>query len=92
MYSLPKVAEILTVKELAWRSKLSEKAVRNAIRRGELRASKLCGRWRIRETDYESWVDAATYAPLRPAAVPGPPVSPPRGSLAALKRIEDEAA
>jgi excisionase family DNA binding protein len=92
VYSLPKVAEILTVNELAQRSKLGEKAVRNAIRRGELRASKLCGRWRIRESDYEAWVEAGTYVPLRRTAALGPPVSPRRGSLSALKRIEDEAA
>jgi excisionase family DNA binding protein len=86
------VAEILTVEEVAGRSKLGEKAVRNAIRRGELRASKLCGRWRIRERDYEAWFDSGrlVVAPIVPVEVPAAPAV--RGSLAALRRIEGETA
>lgn len=86
------MAEILTVEEVARRSKLGEKAVRNAIRRGELRASKLCGRWRIRETDYEDWFDSGRLVvlPVTVAAVPTAPAV--KGSLAALRRIDSETA
>lgn len=86
------MAEILTVEEVARRSKLGEKAVRNAIRRGELRASKLCGRWRIREKDYEAWFDSGRLV-VRPVAVVEVPAPPGlKGSLAALRRIEGETA
>lgn len=86
------MAEILTVEEVARRSKLGPKAVRNAIRRGELRASKLCGRWRVRERDYDDWFDSCriVVVPMTVVEVPTAPAT--RGSLEALRRIEGETA
>ena len=86
------MAEILTVEEVARRSKLGEKAVRGAIRRRELRASKLCGRWRIREADFEDWFEAGQVVVRPVAAVEPPPAPAVEGSLAALRRIEGETA
>ena len=83
---------LLTVAEVARRSKFGEKAVRNAIKRGELRAYKLCGQWRIRDDDYEEWVEGSKYVPASAAVAETVPVPPMRGSLAALRRIESEAA
>lgn len=85
-------SKLLTVEEVATRSGFGPKAVRKAIRRGELRAHNLCGRWRIREEDYDAWVDAATFVPSALVEVGDPPAPRTRGSLAALRRIEAEAA
>jgi excisionase family DNA binding protein len=94
VYSLPKMAEtdLLTVEEVAHRSKLGEKAVRRAIRRGELRASNLCGRWRIRERDCEDWFDSGRVAGPAGVVLNVPPAPPVTGSLAALRQIEGETA
>lgn len=89
----PLVAELLTVREVAERSKLGEKAVRKAIERGDLPASKLCGRWRILPADYDGWVTRARFVPRFPAAEASVPLPPPvQGSRAALRQIESEAA
>lgn len=83
---------LLTVEDVARLSGFGPKAVRKAIARGELRGRKLCGRWRIREEDYEAWVEAAAFVPSAAAEVKDTPTPPASGSLAALKRIEAEAA
>lgn len=65
------MSEILTVRELAERFKVSEKTVRRAIKAGRLRAAKLGGDaanggvWRIALADARAWFDAcaATEAP-----------------------------
>ena len=67
----------LTPRDAAERLLISERAVRNAISRGELRAVKVCRRVRIAEADYEAWVAAALIEPverveLPPRAAPGP--------------------
>jgi len=82
--------ELLTVDEVAERSRFSTKTVRRAIRRGELRASKPCGRWRIRPCDFEDWVERATYIVDEAAVAPQLAPVPPRGSGGALRRIERE--
>lgn len=46
----------LSVHAIAERLSVSEKAVRAAIRRGELAATKVCGRIRIAPEDFEAWV------------------------------------
>jgi Helix-turn-helix domain len=83
--------ELLTLVEVSERSKLSTKAVRGAIVRGELVARKLCGRWRIRERDFDAWVERGKFLPPVAASLPEPAI-PAQGSLAALRRIEAEAA
>lgn len=86
------MAEVLTVEEVSRRSKLGEKAVRGAIRRGDLRASKLCGRWRVRESDYDDWFERGRCAALTPVVDDVSAAPAATGSLAALRRIEGEAA
>ena len=54
---------------------LSRKAVYRAIERGELPASKLCSRLRIKPSDLDAWVDgnrlqAERARPALPARVP----------------------
>jgi excisionase family DNA binding protein len=47
---------LLTVADVADRVGLSSQAIRRAINRGELRASMLCHRVRIAESDVERWI------------------------------------
>jgi excisionase family DNA binding protein len=84
--------ELLTVEEVARHAKLSQKTVWREIGRGNLKAYKLSGRWRIRIADCEAWIDRAAYAPEQVDARSHAPATPSRGSLAALRRIEGEAA
>lgn len=49
---------LLSVAEVAEATGLSETAVYRAIAAGELRASKLRGRLRVRLADLEDWVEA----------------------------------
>ena len=83
---------MLTVKEVAQRSRFSEKTVRKAMARGELRASKLCGQWRILVEDFDEWIEGGTHVPRSVPLVPAAPVPPVQGSRAALRQIESEAA
>jgi len=82
---------LLTVRDVATRSKLSEKTVRRAIRRGELIAFKVRGRWRVRESDYEAWIERGRAVPVRAESITFEPLAPVRGSLSALRRIETAA-
>lgn len=86
----------LSPEQVAERTPMSRKAVYGAIRRGELRASKRCGRWMVLEHDLDAWVAAGVPEPAK-QLIP-PPVARPRrrggppaqGSLAALRSIERE--
>jgi excisionase family DNA binding protein len=60
----------MTPRDVAGRLVISERAVRNAIARGELCAVKVCRRVRIAEEDFEAWVAAAQVEPI---ARPEPP-------------------
>src|SRR4051794_38830803 len=60
---------VLTVKEVAQRVGLTQCAIYRAIQRGELPAYKPGGRLRIREADFEHWLES-TRVPA-PAAVTG---------------------
>lgn len=82
----------MTVEEVSRHAKLSPKTVCREIGRGNLRAYKLSGRWRIRVEDCEAWIDKAAYAPDRIDVSRHVPAAPSRGSLAALRQIEAEAA
>jgi excisionase family DNA binding protein len=55
---------LLSPEDVASQCGLSRKAVYRAIERGELRASRLCSRLRIRPADVEKWIEASkvTYA------------------------------
>ena len=51
-------AALLSPEDVATQCGLSRKAVYRAIERGELRASKLCSRLRIRPDDLDTWIEA----------------------------------
>ena len=61
---------LLSPEQVARRCGLSRKAVYRAIERGELPASKLCSRLRIRAEDVEEWIAANEVAPRAAASVP----------------------
>lgn len=52
---------LLSVDDVAELAGLHPEVVRRAIRRDELKASKLCSRFRIRPSDYEAWIDASRF-------------------------------
>lgn len=84
--------ELLSIHDVARLSRLSEKTVRRAIARAELRAHKLCNRVRVRREDYEAWIEQARYQSKVPSGtVPVVPGRTARGSLAVLRGIEVEA-
>ncbi len=60
---------LLTVDEVAGLVKLDPEVVRRCIRDGELRASKLRGKFRVRPSAVDEWVDAMA---VEPAAAPEP--------------------
>jgi excisionase family DNA binding protein len=68
-------ATLLSPEDVAAQCRLSRKAVYRAIERGELRASKLCSRLRIRPDDLDTWIEGnrlkkATPDALRPTHIP----------------------
>jgi excisionase family DNA binding protein len=77
----------LTPRDAAGRLLISERAVRNAIARGELRAVKVCRRVRIAVEDYEAWVAAGL---IEPASRPAPPrpSAPGRGLRGVLRELD----
>lgn len=84
--------ELLSVDDVAQIAKLSAKTVRRAIDRGELVAHKVCGRWRIRESDFEAWIERGRFVAARETSPKTPANCDARGSIAALRRIGREAA
>jgi excisionase family DNA binding protein len=54
---------LMSVAEVADTTGLSESAVYRAIAVGELRASKLRGRLRVRLADLESWIESNLVSP-----------------------------
>ena len=60
---------LLSPEDVAQHCGLSRRAVYRAIERGELPASRLCSRLRIRSEDMEAWISANR---LEPAASPEP--------------------
>ncbi len=75
---------LATVAEVAEHVGLSERAIRRAIERGELPASKLCGRVRIRPEDAEAWIEQNRVQPRIPPAVPRRLTAPATNGLRAL--------
>ena len=87
---------LLTPREVAEQTGLSYHAVLRAIHRGELPASRLCKRLRIRQSDLDAWIDANRVNPeganfSQPALFSSVP-SQQVGSLAALRALEEESA
>ena len=67
---------LLSPEDVARQCGLSRRAVYRAIERGELRASRLCSRIRIRSADVDAWVDenqieppSEQARPVRPSAL-----------------------
>jgi len=61
--------KLLSPEDVAVRCGLSRKAVYRAIDRGELKASRLCSRLRIRPEDFDTWFERNSlpaYQPARP--------------------------
>lgn len=81
-------ALVLTVDDVAELVQLGPEAVRRAVRRGELRASKLGGRIRIRRDDVNAWIEAQTLAtPAMPAPAAAPRPSRPGGRPAGGSQV-----
>ena len=91
----PEHERLLTLEEVARLCSLSQKAVRGAIQRGELRALKVCGRWRIPPAALRDWIDASVFTPVPLAAAQPPALRPGAslyGSIDRLHAIERELA
>jgi excisionase family DNA binding protein len=73
--------EFLTVREVAGLVRLSETAVRRAVRDGELEAVKLRGQIRISEGAVRAWVAKSTVASPSPVPEDGPRRAAPRADL-----------
>lgn len=72
---------LLTVEDVAQVVGLSTESVRRAIRVGELPASKMRRRIRVKSEDVAAWIEATRVEPVRldiPRGLPAPPVR--RGS------------
>lgn len=66
------MTELLTVADVARITGLSEYTVREAIRDGDLKASKLRNRLRVRNEDLVAWVDDSQVQPVMGTLLPGP--------------------
>ena len=80
------VEALLSPQDVARRCGLSRKAVYRAIERGELRASRLCSRLRIRPDDVDAWLQASTIVP-GPSASDAPPTYSRLPYSAGLRRL-----
>lgn len=88
----------LTVQEVAELARCEHRTVRRAIKKGELRASLIGGRWIVKDIAVEEWIEACANdrPPQAPLAVERPPLkrgrtaSPARpGSIADLEAIRE---
>jgi excisionase family DNA binding protein len=50
--------EVLTIKEAAALLKLAEKTVYTMAQAGEIPAFKIRGKWRIKRSEFDSWLDS----------------------------------
>jgi excisionase family DNA binding protein len=64
------IEPLLSTKDVAARVGLSEKAIRRAIARRELRAFKVCGRIRIAPAAVEVWLEESLVEPAVRPEVP----------------------
>ena len=70
-----RVGRLLSPEDVAVRCGLSRRAVYRAIERGDLLASRLCHRLRIRPADVDAWIEGSRVARERPTLSPSvPPV------------------
>jgi excisionase family DNA binding protein len=76
--------EFKSPKEIASLCGLSLRAIYRAISRGELRATRLCGRLRCRTVDVEAWIERGLVEAVSTSQqlpVNGRSAAPGRGSL-----------
>ena len=71
----PTEDRLLTIPEVAETCQLSEKAIRRAIDRGQLKAFKLCSRLRISQADMREWI-ASQRQPVLTPEHPHPSAAP----------------
>lgn len=93
------MTELLSPDDAAQIVRLSAYTVRQAIREGELRASKLRGRLRIHPDDLAAWIDQGRLATIKPAArgtaaaplparsIAAPPAGSTRDAVRRLRRV-----
>lgn len=84
--------EFKSPKEIARLCGLSPRAIYRAISRGELRATRLCGRLRCRTADVEEWIERNLVEPvptLKQLAVNDRPAPQDRGSLRCMMRSRE---
>jgi excisionase family DNA binding protein len=67
---------LLTVDDVAEVVSLSAYTVRQAIHDGELKASKLRGRWLVHPDDLAEWIDQGRARPVTPITPAGQHVQP----------------
>jgi excisionase family DNA binding protein len=85
--------EFKSPKEIASLCGLSPRAIYRAIGRGELPASRLCGRLRCRSVDVEKWIERNLIQPvptLKQLPSDGRAVRGGRGSLRQMLRATTE--
>jgi len=86
---------MLSPEQVAQTCGLSRRAVYRAIERGELPASRLCNRLRVREEDLDAWVEGQRVkTPAEPepqdAGSARPASSPARGGLRSVLATIDQ--
>ncbi|MHB1538676.1 MAG: helix-turn-helix domain-containing protein [Solirubrobacteraceae bacterium] len=94
-------AELLTPRQVSELAQMSYHAVLRAINDGQLAASRLRGRLRVRRIDFDAWVEESRVTPVAAARVPPADAAPLRrasrsphrraGSFDLLSAIEAEA-
>jgi Helix-turn-helix domain len=93
-------AELLTPRQVSELAQMSYHAVLRAINDGQLAASRLRGRLRVRRVDYDTWVQESRVTPVNAGhrhLAEAPPPRPSRlprpvaGSFDVLSAIEAEA-
>lgn len=84
-------ARFLSIADAADRLGLKDAAIRRAINRGELPASKICSRIRIDEIDFEKWIEANRVSPVSTPVASAPVHVPARHGLRRLLDDSDDA-
>jgi excisionase family DNA binding protein len=80
------IERLLSPEEVARACGLSRRAVYRSIARGELRATRLCNRLRIRPAEFEKWIAAGTPGP-ETAARPAERTTPKAGTARGLRTL-----
>jgi excisionase family DNA binding protein len=80
------IESLMSPEDVAKWCGLSKRAVYRAIERGELSASRLCHRLRVRPTDVEAWVEATRVT----ASWTHSPAGSRRGASGGLRGLLDE--